>query len=254
MPRRISYDEERLRTAVAASRCYSDVLRAVGLGLAGGNRQTLRKYIRQWGISTAHFDPNAVVREKMRRYGPARVPLDEVLVRESGYSRAKLKLRLFEEGLKERRCELCGQGEMWRGQRMALILDHVNGIPNDNRIENLRIACPNCAATFDTHCGRKNRLGPRRCLRCDVEFQPRSSTQRYCSQECGRRWDRRGRPRPGARRVERPPYEQLLAEVAASSYVAVGRRYGVSDNAVRKWLRDYEREEAAAAGATARGG
>jgi transposase-like protein len=33
-----------------------------------------------------------------------------------------------------------------------------------------------------------------------------------------------------------------MAEIAASSYVAVGRRYGVSDNAIRKWVRAYERE------------
>jgi transposase-like protein len=33
-----------------------------------------------------------------------------------------------------------------------------------------------------------------------------------------------------------------VREVAASSYLAVGRRYGVSDNAIRKWLRAYERE------------
>ncbi len=54
--------------------------------------------------------------------------------------------------------------------------------------------------------------------------------------------------RPGARRVERPPYEQLVAEVAATSWSAVGRKYGVSDNAVRKWVRAYERERAASEG------
>jgi transposase-like protein len=49
-------------------------------------------------------------------------------------------------------------------------------------------------------------------------------------------------PRPGARRVsDRPPYEQLLAEIAATSWSAVGRKYGVSDNAIRKWVRAYER-------------
>jgi transposase-like protein len=41
------------------------------------------------------------------------------------------------------------------------------------------------------------------------------------------------------------PYDELLREIAESSYLAVGRRYGVSDNAVRKWVRQYEREEAA---------
>ena len=48
--------------------------------------------------------------------------------------------------------------------------------------------------------------------------------------------------------MERPPYEQLVAEVAATSWSAVGRRYGVSDNAVRKWVRMYERERAATGG------
>jgi transposase-like protein len=42
--------------------------------------------------------------------------------------------------------------------------------------------------------------------------------------------------------VERPPYERLLVEIQATSYVAVGRKYGVSDNAVRKWVWFYERE------------
>ncbi len=52
-----------------------------------------------------------------------------------------------------------------------------------------------------------------------------------------------GVPKPHLRRVERPPFEQLKAEPAASSYLAVGRKYGVSDNAIRKWVRQYEAEE-----------
>jgi transposase-like protein len=59
------------------------------------------------------------------------------------------------------------------------------------------------------------------------------------------RWDRalvRGKPVPNIRKVERPSYERLLAEIDATSYLAVGRKYGVSDNAVRKWVRFYERQ------------
>ena len=56
----------------------------------------------------------------------------------------------------------------------------------------------------------------------------------------------RGKPKPQYRRVSRPPYEQLLAEVEAHGYCWVGRKYGVSDNAVRKWVKFYEREREAA--------
>jgi hypothetical protein len=173
-----------------------------------------------------------------RHAGP---PLSEILVEHSTFSRGHLKERLFREGLKVRTCELCGQGEEWRGRRMGLILDHVNGVGDDHRLENLQIVCPNCAATLDTHCGRQNRKR-RLCLHCDAEFWPREPRQKYCSQECGRKAPTRSGPRPELRKVARPPYAQLVREIHALGWSAVGRRYGVSDNAVRKWVRLYERE------------
>ena len=65
-----------------------------------------------------------------------------------------LKNRLYKEGIKKRECELCGQDEIWKGKKISLILVHKNGIFNDNRLKNLRIVCPNCNATLETHCGR----------------------------------------------------------------------------------------------------
>jgi hypothetical protein len=127
-----------------------------------------------------------------------------------------------------------------------LILDHVNGIRNDNRLENLRIVCPNCAATLDTHCGRSKMTVPplRTCPICDGLFRAKYSDQRYCSVSCAATGRHLGVARPRTRKVERPPYPQLMEEIEATSYLAVGRRYGVSDNAVRRWVRFYERETA----------
>lgn len=106
------------------------------------------------------------------------------MVEHSSYSRHKLKRRLYDEGLKDRRCEQCGQGEVWRGRPMSLILDHINGVADDNRLANLQIVCPDCAATLETHCGRQSKayLLPRSCLHCGGEFRPKYASQRYCSQ------------------------------------------------------------------------
>ncbi len=127
---------------------------------------------------------------------------------------------------------------------MALILDHINGAADNHRLENLRILCPNCAATLETHCGRKHpaEVRPRECLHCGGGFQPKYARHRYCSQECGVRSKGSSLPRPDARKVERPSHSQLLEDLAITSFVAVGRKYGVSDNAVRKWLRYYQQE------------
>lgn len=241
------YTEHEARQAIASSLSYAETLRRLELCASGGNWLTLRTWAERWEISTDHFDRSAS--SAALRRAQAR-PLAEILVAGSPYARGSLKKRLWAEGLKDRACELCGQGEFWRGKPIGLIIDHINGVRDDNRLQNLRIVCPNCAATFDTHCGRKNRLErpERPCLRCGAIFRARYPQQRYCSRACGVRYERKGKPNPALRRVERPPRDLLLSEIAATSYLAVGRRYGVSDNAIRKWVRQYEREGAADAG------
>lgn len=172
------------------------------------------------------------------------MPLEEILRTGRPFSRGALKRRLYDEGYKERRCEECGQAEEWRGRRLALILDHVNGAPDDNRLENLRILCPNCAATLETHCGRNARSAPRPCEQCGA-LMVAPAVQRFCSRACYGD-ARRGVfvPRPATRKVERPALEQLEAEIAAAGWSATARRYGVSDNAVRKWVRNGRRARA----------
>lgn len=65
----------------------------------------------------------------------------------------RLKLRLLEDGVKEYKCECCGNTE-WMGEPIALELHHVNGVKDDLRIENLQILCPNCHAFTDNYRGR----------------------------------------------------------------------------------------------------
>ena len=208
--------------------------------------RTLKKYAQIWGISVAHFDPDAA---RVASLGGVRPRSRRCSVEGSTYSRRHLKQRLYASGLKQRSCELCGQGEIWRGRRMALILDHVNGVATDNRLENLQHRVP------ELRRDARHALWPRQPATSSaprparLSAGPSSPTDRSRTAtalaSCVRAKDASPREPAAslaARRVERPPYEQLMREIAETSWSAVGRKYGVSDNAVRKWVRWYEAE------------
>jgi 5-methylcytosine-specific restriction endonuclease McrA len=84
--------------------------------------------------------------------GP-RIPLEKILVQNSTFQTNKLRLRLLNEGIKDHQCEECKR-EAWNGKPIPLELDHINGVCNDHRIENLRLLCPNCHAQTEHYRGR----------------------------------------------------------------------------------------------------
>ncbi len=88
-----TYSENEARRAIAASLSFAEALRRLGRCQSGGAGWTLRKWTVIWRISTDHFDPYAAARGRRK---PTRLPLEEILVESSTYSRGKLKQRLFE--------------------------------------------------------------------------------------------------------------------------------------------------------------
>ena len=155
MRRRTSTDEE-LRLAVQSSSSFRQVLLRLGLRDAGGNYATVQKSVRTMAISTEHFKGQGWRAGSKIAPKPARELQD--LLREGVYVQSyKLKKRLFAAGLKAPRCEECGWAQRSSDGYLPLELDHINGVITDNRIENLRVLCPNCHSLKPTHRGRKLR-------------------------------------------------------------------------------------------------
>lgn len=68
-----------------------------------------------------------------------------------------LKRRLINEKKLNYKCALCGNTGGWNNKKLVLQLDHINGDHKDNRIENLRLLCPNCHSQTETFCTRQLR-------------------------------------------------------------------------------------------------
>lgn len=134
----------------------SDVARRSGYQPNGGVHRLLVGHIRRPDLGTSHFDGQAWARDRDFK-GRGAIPLDRILVTNSTYRNVpKLRKRLIAAGLKPDRYEECGLRE-WRGRPLPLALDHINDDHTDNRLENLRILCPNCHALTDTWCARGRR-------------------------------------------------------------------------------------------------
>lgn len=151
------YLKKNLEPIIKMSKNWTDVLRSLNMSVHGNSRTTIKKYVKLHNINISHFetDKERYYRVNRELGKQKRIPLSKILVSGSTYTNTNhLKNRLYNEGIKERICEKCGQDEWWNGEKISLILDHINGINNDNRVENLRIVCPNCNATFSTHGGK----------------------------------------------------------------------------------------------------
>lgn len=118
----------------------------------------LLKKIKQLGLSTDHFTGsgwNVGIRRKQTRYG---TPISDLLIENSDFQSFKLKNKLFAAKIKTTECELCGWSERSPDGRVPVELDHINGVHTDNRIENLRILCPNCHSLQPTHRGKNKKV------------------------------------------------------------------------------------------------
>jgi 5-methylcytosine-specific restriction endonuclease McrA len=109
---------------------------------------TLRKRLKAWGMEHLNNMPG-----RGRPKPWARKSALDYLRPDIKTNVHRLKLKLWRDGLKPTYCEECGWDKQAANGRLPLELHHINGNKRDNRLENLRILCPNCHALKDNHRG-----------------------------------------------------------------------------------------------------
>ena len=183
-------------------------------------------------VDTSHFTGQSYLKGKKHKWNK-KIPLEEILVKESSYqNRDHLKKRLIQAGILEYKCYNCELTE-WLNKPISLQLEHKNGDNIDNREENLILLCPNCYSQTPTFAGKNNKKEKKKyfCKKCNKEIS-QGSKSGLCV-KCVKITTKNK-----FRKVKnRPDQDSLRRQIKETSYAAVGRKYGVSDNAIRKWLK-----------------
>lgn len=212
-------EKELLQYLVNTSNSLSEILIKQGKAKSGTSIKILKGKLESYNIKY-NFIPIKSLCEK--------ISLKDKLIKGSNIQSSKLKRELIEAGLKENKCEICGQLPEWNGKQLVLQLDHINGNHYDNRLENLRIVCPNCHTQTETfgHKRPKNK-----CVDCGKEIGSKSTRCKKC---CAIH-NKQIQSNPN-----KPSKEELLNLIKEKSFVEISHMFNVSDNNIRKWCRKYD--------------
>lgn len=232
------YTKEILQDAVNNSLSYAGVLRHLKLPQAGGTQAHIKRRIVSYEIDTSHFTGKGHNKGKASRN--RRTPEEILIVRPEGSLResvVRLRRALLESGVPYQ-CQ-CGLTDTWQDGILTLEIDHINGDPLDNRIGNLRFICPNChSQQTQTSRSWKNTRGEKR-----IPLAIADEVRYVEPCECGTPKSRRAKTcvncyKAGRNsKIDWPARDEVAKMVEETNYTKAGEALGVSDNAVRKFLR-----------------
>ena len=209
------YSKEELQNIIKNSSSYKDALRKLGISASGDSYNSLRKRIEEEEIDVSNL--------KVKKPGIKRTE-ENVFVLNSTADQSTLRKFYLKGQYSEYKCSICNLEPIWQGKELTLILDHINGINNDDRLENLRWVCPNCNQQLPTTGSKNLKKEDKRtyCIDCGKEIDKNSIRCLSCAGK--------------ARAEEAPMSREVLKElIRKQSFTSIGKQFNCSDNAIRKY-------------------
>ena len=244
-----SIPKEKLLEFVETSNSIKELVGKIGLNnKSGSNDLTIKRCLEYHGID---WKPLALkgVRYSQQNVNKRRILTNnEIFIEHSDVARNVARQHILKDNLIPYKCAICGQEPEWNGKPMTLILDHINGVRDDHRLENLRFVCGNCNMQLETTSGNKN-TERRKELSKEIEktrsYVKNGSNKLNKCPICGKLKDVGAGTcltcylKQKAEKSKRPSKNELIQDILELPILQIGKKYGVSDNAVRRWLRKY---------------
>lgn len=210
---------------VQTSTSHSQILDFFHISNKTGNFRTLKTRIGEEGVSIEHFKYYM----QLVRFKPKRTPNELIFVKDSTVDRKTARKFLLREKLIPYNCALCNLSEVWNNKPITLQLDHINGVSNDHRVDNLRWLCPNCHSQTDTYGGRKVKIF-KVCSGCGGPRKSKKS--KHCS-ECASKYRRILNFSKRKLQISSLDDFNLLIN-SGVPLTTIGKYYGVTANAIKK--------------------
>ena len=133
------------------STSIAEVLFKLGYSVAGNTcgYNIIKQRMLDLNIDGSIFKGKSIIKTNKNKY-----TYNDLFIENCKVSRHVLRSYIIRNKILEYKCSIC-ECKNWQGKELSLELDHINGINNDNRIENLRFLCPNCHSQTITY-GSKN--------------------------------------------------------------------------------------------------
>lgn len=157
-----NFDIDEVRNTSKSVTSYSSLCEKIGIKPSTSNISKIKKFISIHEIDISHFLGRSWNKGKTKetdervydQWKKNRIPDSEIFVANSKYPTKKARKRIIEDKLLDYKCKTC-KISTWLGKELTLHLDHINGISNDHRLNNLRFLCPNCHQQTDTWGNKK---------------------------------------------------------------------------------------------------
>lgn len=223
-----NFSREEIKLAIDSSQTFKECLEKLGFR-TGKNIITLKRIISEQKLEneftqlrqrSENFQKNVIQKSLFKRV----FSNEEMFCENSPRCRDVVRNRILKDKLIPYTCAICGNNGEYNGKPLSLQLDHINGVNNDNRLENLRFLCPNCHSQTETY-GCKDYEGKKA---KDLEKETKLAKQNLQKQILIE---------------ERKKYFDSI-DMTKFGWVAQAEKdLGISHTQIRRWLKKYYPEK-----------